>query len=75
MCFHSRYFLYFPRMPHLFGAALIYPVPALAGVGNRGEEIKVCLALEALCAGILRGSPSFTPVLESCHVLKTLQDF
>lgn len=58
-------------MPRLFGAALIYPVPALAGVGNKGEDIKVCLALEALGAGILRRGSSFTPILESCHVLKT----
>lgn len=41
-------------MPHLFLATLIFPMPVLAGVGN-GEEMKVCLALEAVCADIFQG--------------------
>lgn len=51
-------------MPHSFHAALIYPVPALPGVGKKGEEVQVCLALKAPCAGALRGSSSLpSPIL------------
>ena len=45
-------------------------------MGNKGEEIKVCPVLKALCADncrkvFVRTSPS----LKLCHMLKTLLNF
>lgn len=54
---------------------LCNPMPALPAVGNKGEEIRVCPALKALCSDFLQGSSLLGPFLKLCSVSKTLQDF
>ena len=53
--FSQLYFSYFLCMPHLFHAALIYPMPVPPSLGKNSKEIKVCLVCKALCAAILQG--------------------
>ena len=48
-------FLYIPILCPI-SATLSYLLPALPRMGHKGEEIKVCPALKALCADICRKS-------------------
>lgn len=55
------YIFIFPLCASFISCHLIYPVPALPGVGKKGEEVHVCLALKAPYAGVLPGSSLLSP--------------